>query len=75
MVYVDMLLNQTTVEVPECAEGCINGRCVPPGLCACTKGWVGANCTVGRLNELCNVLLTLLKCRSGKFFYPLTDSL
>lgn len=47
MTYVDILINQTTVVVPECTEGCVNGQCVPPGLCACTRGWVGANCTTG----------------------------
>ena len=38
---VDMeILNKT-------CPPCINGHCIPPGVCACDNGWIGDNCTTG----------------------------
>ncbi len=50
-MYVEMILNSTTVEAPVCAVECVNGLCVPPGLCACNRGWTGVNCTTGTVQH------------------------
>ena len=31
---------------------CVNGDCIPPGVCACHGGWTGYNCTTGMKNGL-----------------------
>ncbi|XP_076868849.1 multiple epidermal growth factor-like domains protein 8 [Brachyhypopomus gauderio] len=30
---------------PVCAQGCVNGTCVSPGVCQCHFGFVGENCS------------------------------
>uniref|UniRef100_A0A4W5JBC9 EGF-like domain-containing protein n=1 Tax=Hucho hucho TaxID=62062 RepID=A0A4W5JBC9_9TELE len=30
---------------PVCAQGCVNGTCVSPGVCQCHFGFVGDNCS------------------------------
>ncbi|MFT7800605.1 multiple epidermal growth factor-like domains protein 8 [Arapaima gigas] len=30
---------------PVCAQGCVNGTCVSPGVCRCHFGFVGENCS------------------------------
>uniref|UniRef100_M3ZXA9 Multiple EGF-like-domains 8 n=1 Tax=Xiphophorus maculatus TaxID=8083 RepID=M3ZXA9_XIPMA len=30
---------------PVCAQGCVNGTCVSPGICQCHFGFVGDNCS------------------------------
>nr|CAE54584.1 epidermal growth factor precursor [Suberites domuncula] len=37
-----------------CLGSCVNGQCIPPGLCACSQGWSGVDCTTDQ-NE-CEVL-------------------
>lgn len=31
---------------PVCAQGCLNGTCVSPGVCLCHFGFVGDNCSL-----------------------------
>jgi hypothetical protein len=43
--YLDIILNPGDTEIvcnPPCNEQL--GVCIPPGLCACTKGWAGSTC-------------------------------
>ena len=45
-VNVDMeMLNKT-------CPPCINGHCIPLGVCACDNGWTGDNCTTGMNGQL-----------------------
>jgi hypothetical protein len=30
-------------------QRCVNGRCIAPNLCACSSGWTGASCEIGKL--------------------------
>ena len=48
--YLDIILNPGDTEFvcdPPCNEQL--SVCIPPGLCACTKGWAGRTCDEGRV--------------------------
>ena len=32
--------------IPICSQGCIHGDCVEPGVCRCSFGYVGNNCSI-----------------------------
>ena len=41
---------------------CVNGFCVPPGICSCQSGWDGAFCDVGEYSGF-----TIYTCKQS---YP-----
>lgn len=49
--FVEKIIDNIPVDVANyndsCVPGCVNGQCIPPGLCACTKGWSGDMCSIG----------------------------
>ena len=48
--YVDIILEGA--DEYECTPPCTSGlgTCIPPGFCACDKGWKGVTCDVGMYN-------------------------
>ncbi|KTF86177.1 hypothetical protein cypCar_00026069 [Cyprinus carpio] len=56
---------------PVCAQGCVNGTCVSPGVCQCHFGFVGENCSSQcRCNKHSNCksishLDTCLECKNN----------
>ncbi|VDM98465.1 unnamed protein product [Thelazia callipaeda] len=38
---------------PICANGCIHGYCISPGICKCRSGWQGENCNQCKSQEGC----------------------
>lgn len=56
---------------PVCAQGCVNGTCVSPGVCHCHFGFVGENCSSQcRCNKHSNCksisqLDTCLECKNN----------
>ena len=59
---MEIILNATVSSDFECDPVCIPelGTCIPPGLCACKRGWKGSVCDEGESKcELCNHEITL----------------
>ena len=51
---MEIIMNATASSDYECDPLCI-GTCIPPGLCACKKGWKGPVCDEGRSKGIvCN---------------------
>lgn len=50
MTFVEKILETIDVEDynSSCPPSCMNGQCIPPGLCACDQGWSGVHCNVGK---------------------------
>jgi hypothetical protein len=48
--FVDMITPTDGTFTFQCSAECVNGDCIPPGLCACNAGWRGKLCDTD-LNE------------------------
>lgn len=53
-VFVEIISPTNATTTFQCSSGCVNGSCIPPGLCACNTGWRGAACDVGKFSMLPN---------------------
>ena len=55
------------IQIEMCTIPCENGDCIPPGLCACRRGWSGSTCANGvykhthtHTHTACNVTTTVI---------------
>ena len=39
------------VSIAVCTPSCLYGNCTSPGVCNCTSGWTGGDCSVGNNNS------------------------
>lgn len=46
--YVSIVTNTSADFTFSCDSDCINGTCIPPGLCGCNAGWRGEDCSIGQ---------------------------
>ena len=51
----------------QCSAECVNGDCIPPGLCACNAGWRGKLCDTG----IVDYNYTLARCITLAIFYAI----
>lgn len=44
--FIEIINENVDMEtLQETCPPCVNGHCIPPGVCACDSGWTGDNCT------------------------------
>lgn len=50
--FIEIINENVDIEtLQETCPPCINGHCIPPGVCACDSGWTGDNCTTGKVDR------------------------